>query len=581
LESVILAGNPNVGKSVLFYHLTGNYVTVSNYPGTTVEVARGKANIHGKQVNVFDTPGLYSLSPVTEEEAVTRRLLMENGAGIVVHVVDAKNLPRMLPLTLELLSCGFGLILVLNMMDEAAKHGVAINRAELARRLGVPVLEAAFTEGRGVTALKKEIARALQQRTRAECELPPADEESPYLSALRRRQQAERVLEGIFLSGRGPGRQSLAERLTLDPFYGVILMALVLYVGLYLVVGRFGAGTLVDLLEGTLFGGIIIPIVEYWVEAYVPWEPLRELLAREYGIMTLGFRYAFGVILPIVGTFFFMFSVLEDSGYLPRLAYLADGLMSRVGLNGRAVIPLTLGFGCGTMAVLVTRTLESKRERFIATFLLALAVPCSAQLGLMLSILSHEPYYLFIWTIIVGGMFLFCGSVLSAIVPGRRAPFFMELPPLRMPKLNAIFQKTLARMRWYFVEIIPVFIFISVLLFLLRSSGGIDKLTALLSPLLGSMGLPPGLSIVFIFGFFRRDYGAAGLLDLYRKGTLSGGQLLVAAVVLTLFLPCLAQLAVMVKERKLPATLVIMGSVALLAYAAGTMLRLLLGLPIL
>jgi ferrous iron transport protein B len=636
MESVILVGNPNVGKSLLFYHLTGNYVTVSNYPGTTVEVSGGKANIHGKLVRVLDTPGMYSLSPVTEEEAVTRRLLMDNAYATVVHVVDAKNLPRMLPLTLELLACGFRLILVLNMMDEAAKLGVRVNRGELGRRLGVPVLEAVLTEGRGVSVLKKELARSLQQRQRpAPIAMPATNEEKRmahclqgrypfpgvvigrlflegdseiislaekkedraafdrcrqiadssaarpllYEFALLRRQYAGKLLDGTFSPGADSVRQKLSERLTLDPVYGMVLMAFVLYVGLYLVVGRFGAGTLVDLLQGTLFGKIIIPILERWVESYVPWEMLRDVLAGEYGIMTMGFRYAFGIILPIVGTFFFMFSVLEDSGYLPRLAYLCDGLMRKVGLNGRAVIPLTLGFGCGTMAVLVTRTLESKRERFIATFLLALAVPCSAQLGLMLSILAQEPYHLFIWTVVVGGMFLFSGSVLDILLPGRRAPFFMEVPPLRMPKLNAIFQKTLARMRWYFLEIIPVFVLISVILCLLQSRGGLDLLSALLSPVLGSIGLPPELGIVFLAGFFRRDYGAAGLFDLYRQGSLHGGQLLVAAVVMTLFLPCLAQLAVMFRERKLPGTMMILAGVALITFCVGLLLRIVLGLP--
>ncbi len=635
MQQVILIGNPNVGKSVLFYHLTGNYVTVSNYPGTTVEVTRGKANIHGTLVSVHDTPGFYSLSPVTEEEAVTRRLLMESRNGIVVHVVDAKNLPRMLPLTLELLACGFRLILVLNMMDEAVRLGVRINRAKLARRLGVAVLEASFIEGYGIATLKKEISKHLRQKHEPQLmHLPLFTEQKKIASclqgeypfpravigrlflegdseivslvsntedqatvnccrniaaamserrllyefALQRSRQADALLDDIYFTGRA-GNQNLLERLTLDPFYSMVVMALVLYVGLYMVVGRFGAGTLVDLLEGTLFGKIIIPFFEARVAVYISWPPLRELLVGEFGVLTLGLRYAFGVILPIVGTFFFMFSVLEDSGYLPRLAYLADGMLCRIGLNGRSVIPLTLGFGCGTMAVLVTRTLESGRERFIATFLLALAVPCSAQLGLMLSILSREPYYLFIWTMVVGGIFLLSGTMLNTLLPGRRAPFFMEIPPLRSPRLNAILQKTLARIRWYLLEVIPVFLYISVLLYLLQSSGTLELLSDWLAPLLGTMGLPPQFGIIFIFGFLRRDYGAAGVYDLYRSGLISGGQLLIAAVVLTLFLPCLAQLTVMARERKLPLTLVIVVCVTLIALAVGTVLRIVLGLP--
>ncbi|MDW7649812.1 MAG: ferrous iron transport protein B [Bacillota bacterium] len=631
MKTLALVGNPNVGKSVLFYHLTGNYVTVSNYPGTTVEISRGMANVYGKSYTVYDTPGMYSLSPVTEEEAVTRRLLMEKPPDLIVHVVDAKNLPRMLPLTLELQSLGLPIILVLNMMDEAEKLRVHINRPALAARLGIPVLEAAFGDGRGVHALKREIMQQTQGRpAQTPCNRAPAvvqktaaclegrypiprqvvarlfleddseiirmvhkEERSEVVQrclqmqrntagercqfdfALGIRQEAQQILAGLFRAGSDAGKGWL-DRFTLNPLGGLLVTVLVLYIGLYLIVGRFGAGTLVDLLEGILFGEIIIPEISGWVNTYLPWFVLRELLAGEFGILTLGFRYAFGIILPIVGTFFFVFAVLEDTGYLPRLAYWLDSLMGKIGLNGRAVIPLTLGLGCGTMAVLVTRTLESRRERVIATFLLALAVPCSAQLGLIMALLSKEPVYLLIWVCMVSGIFLFAGQVLHVFLPGIRAPFFMELPPLRMPKLNAILQKTLARMHWYFLEIIPVFIVVSVSLFILREVGLLNRMAEWLTPLLGGMGLPPQLSLVFLYGFFRRDYGAAGLFDLYRAGQISGEQLL---VVLTLFLPCLAQLAIMVRERGILVSAAIAASVFMLAFAAGFLLRFALGLP--
>jgi ferrous iron transport protein B len=637
MKTVVLVGNPNVGKSVLFYQLTGNYVTVSNYPGTTVEISRGKANLFGRVVEVYDTPGLYSFSPVTGEEAVTRRLLFNVSPDLVVHVADAKNLPRMLPLTLELLSCGFPVLLVLNMVDEAEVLGVRVNHAELSRRLMIPVLQAAFTKLRGVNALKKEIARLIgQERSipsqfqlkgcpadvgaclQGEYPLPRAmigrlflegdqeiirmvEEKEPptvlkdcrrlmhpvkerrllFEFALQRRQIAEDLMQGIFHTGKYVGRPNLLDRLTLDPVGGLILMGLVLYVGLYLAVGRFGAGTLVDLLEGTLFGRIIIPVISHWIELYLPWPIVRDLLAGEYGIITLGLRYAFAIILPIVGTFFFVFSILEDSGYLPRLAYLADSWMKKVGLNGRAVIPLTLGLGCGTMAVLVTRTLESKREQFIATFLLALAVPCSAQLGLILAILSVDPAYLVVWILVTGAFFVCTGRILTSVLPGERAPFFMELPPLRMPKFNAIFQKTLARMRWYFLEIIPVFILVSMILFLLRTAALLDSIAAGLAPMLSWMGLPAELSVIFLYGFFRRDYGAAGLYDLYRAGLVDSRQLLVAAVVLTLFLPCLAQMTMMIRERGPLTALLITCCVFTLAFLAGIMLHALLGIILL
>ncbi|HZK25575.1 MAG TPA: ferrous iron transporter B [Oscillospiraceae bacterium] len=578
MKNVALIGNPNVGKSVLFYHLTGNYVVVSNYPGTTVEVSQGAAQLGGRTVTVYDTPGMYRLSPITEEEAVARRLLLERQMDCIVHVTDAKNLPRMLPLTLELLQYSYPVILVLNMMDEAEKLGVQIAQTELARRLGIPVIKTSLTQGQGLQALKRAVIEILKQGQLSKRTTTPPREESPKL-LLQRHQAAAQLLQGVYLQGPAAAKSSWLEMLTLHPWGGLLLMIVVLYAGLYLFVGRFGAGTLVNLIEGTLLGQIVLPALTHWLDNYLQWAPLRDLVIGEFGLLTMGFRYAFGIILPIVSTFFFVFAILEDSGYLPRLAYWADRWLGKIGLNGRAVIPLTLGLGCGTMAVLVTRTLESARERVLATFLLALAIPCSAQLGLILALLSAQPYYLLVWVVVICAMFIFSGLLVHKILPGQRAPFFMELPPLRLPTLNAILQKTLARMRWYFMEVIPVFIAVSVFLWLLQQTGVLTTLVALMQPYLGMLGLPSALSTVFLYGFFRRDYGTAGLYDLYHAGLLNGAQLLLASIVLTLFLPCLAQLAMMIRERGVFVSALISFLVAVLAFIGGVVVRIVLGLP--
>lgn len=583
MKAVVLVGNPNVGKSVLFYQLTGNYVTVSNYPGTTVEVSCGLANLDGKQVRVYDSPGIYSLLSLTEEEAITKRLLLEKRPALVVHVVDAKNLPRMLPLTLELLACGFPVILVLNMLDEAKKIGVQIKRRELASRLGITVVEAAFVKGWGVNVLRCQIIRHLNRSltVRPLCRSATMQEQGQpdfMAAALQRRRSAEKILEGVYSYG-DLRREACLDRLTLHPVVGLLFSIVVVYVGFYLLVGRLGAGILVDLFEGVLFAEIIIPRLTAWI-VYLPWQAVRELLTGDFGILTMGFRYAFGIIMPMVGTFFFVFAFLEDSGYLPRLAYWTDGLLKKIGLNGRAIIPLTLGFGCGTMAVVATRTLESKRERIAATFLLALSIPCSAQLGLLLAVLSGAPCLLLVWFLVVLLVFGVAGFLLNILLPGKRAAFFMELPPLRMPKLGAILQKTLARLRWYFMEVIPVFIFISVLLWFLAETGLLTRLIAGLEPLVGMLGLPPEMALIFLYGFFRRDYGAAGLFDLYRSETVSGAQMLVAAVALTLFLPCLAQLTMIVRERGVPVAAATVFLVTMTAFATALLVRLALGLPI-
>jgi ferrous iron transport protein B len=332
----------------------------------------------------------------------------------------------------------------------------------------------------------------------------------------------------------------------MEPLTGLPLLALALF-GLYLFVGVFGAGTLVGLIEEGLFDSWLTPWTEAAVARWVPWESLRQLLAGEYGVIPLGLRYAVGIILPIVGTFFLAFSVIEDSGYLPRLAMLIDRAFKRIGLNGRAVIPMVLGFGCDTMATVVTRTLETRRERVIATLLLALAIPCSAQLGVILALLAASPAGLAVWIGVVTAVFLLVGFLTARLMPGQRPSFFMELPPLRLPRPGNVLVKTLTRMEWYLREVLPVFLIISLAIWLGQLTGVFEWLLELLRPAVAELGLPQETALAFLFGFFRRDYGAAGLFDV--QDLMDGTQRTVAAVTLTLFLPCVAQVAVMLKER--------------------------------
>jgi len=338
-------------------------------------------------------------------------------------------------------------------------------------------------------------------------------------------------------------------RLTMNPLTGIPILLLVIYYGLYKFVGEFGAGTVVDFIESNIFEVYINPWINNIVNGYIPWKWLQDLIANEYGIITLGLRYAIAIILPIVGTFFLVFSVIEDSGYLPRLAMLVDRVFKKIGLNGRAVIPMTLGFGCDTMATMVSRTLETKRERIISTLLLALAIPCSAQLGVILALLSGSPKALFVWMIFILLVFLFIGYLTSKILPGDKPSFYMEVPPLRLPKISNVLTKTYSRMQWYLVEVIPLFVLASILIWFGNLTGLFSIIIEWIEPVVNMIGLPNEVAEIFLFGFFRRDYGAAGLFDLQQTGLLSPRQLVVAAATLTLFVPCIAQFAMMVKER--------------------------------
>jgi len=400
-----------------------------------------------------------------------------------------------------------------------------------------------------------------------------------YVLGLYRQKQASQIADLVTTpssSGKvGPGER--LSRWMMNPFTGLPIALLVLF-GLYEFVGVLGAQISVDFLEKIVFGRYINPFVTEIVRRIIPWLFLQNLFVGEYGIITLGMRYAIAIILPIVATFFLAFSVIEDTGYLPRLAMLIDRFFKKIGLNGRAVIPIVLGFGCDTMATITTRTLETKRERIIASFLLALAIPCSAQLGVILALLAGKPKSFAIWAGVVALVFFLIGYLASRVLPGERPLFYMDVPPLRWPKLSNILSKTYTRVEWYFKEILPIFILASILIWAGKITGLFDLITRSLTPLVQAIGLPDEVAPVFLYGFFRRDFGAAGLFDLTRGGGLSEVQLVVAVVTLTLFIPCIAQLSITIKERGLKTGLAMVAFIFPFAFLVGFLLNLVFNL---
>ena len=634
---VALVGAPNVGKSTLFNKLTGAYVTVSNYPGTSVGVDRGHGELGERSVEVIDTPGMYSLLPTTEEERVARRIVLEGDADVVVQVADAKSLERALPLTLQLLEVGRPLVLAVNMMDEAEDLGLEIDTARLEERLGIRVVPVVAVKGRGLDALADAVEDAVaslapvrpeysngvgeaidrvrdklqgvypvdptvfaallvqgdpeaaewvaevesDQGSAAVAELEAATAEfadtAIYRVAYERHRAAEAALDGA-VQGGDEEAESRSFRTWLGsalsrPLIGIPALLAVLYFGLFQFVGVFGAGTVVDWLETRVFENGLNPLFQSAFEWLIPWPWLQGLFVGEYGLLTLGVRYAVAIILPIVGTFFLFFSILEDSGYFPRLALLVDRTFKKIGLSGRAVIPMVLGFACDTMATMVTRTLETKRERVLATLLLALAIPCSAQLGVIIAILAGNGAALAVLVGVLTGVFLLVGWLSARIMPGESPTFHMELPPMRVPTFGNVMTKTTSRMQWYFVEVLPLFLLASVLLWFGELTGLLQLTLAGMTPIVGALGLPAETAEAFLFGFFRRDYGAAGLFDLNQEGLLNARQLTVAAVTLTLFVPCVAQFLMMLKERGVKTAMAIFAFTVPFAFGVGALLN--------
>ena len=624
----LLVGGPNVGKSALFGRLTGRYATVSNFPGTSVEVASGQCAFRGRRAQVADTPGLYAFLSVTEEERVARRAILAS-SGVIIHVVDASRLERSLPVTLQLLTLGRPLVVACNLVDEARAQGVEPDVGMLADRLGVPVVATVATTGEGVDdlasvafqaaapvdgwalpqpfagvvsklvcdgrgaasvrALEAELALAgdpeMESLVASSCRERWTEAEAARAAgwdsaedfavglATARRRMAAALLDGVApaASSRHPERgwRGALERVLLSPWSGVPLALLVVYLAFYEFVGHLAAGRVVEWIERVIFAGWLTPAVRAAARLAIPWPAAQDLLVGPFGLFTLGVRYAVAIVLPIVTSFFLAFALLEDSGYLPRVALLLDRGLKRVGLSGRAVIPLVLGFGCSTMATLVTRTLETKRERIIATLLLALAIPCSAQLGVVLGILSAVPAAAAVWALVILGVFLAVGWLAARLVPGEAPSFFMELPPLRRPQLRNVLLKTGTRVRWYFAEVFPLFLLASLVLWLGDLTGALRSATQALVPVVRLIGLPAEAAPAFLYGFFRRDFGAAGLYDIAARGMLSPAALTTAAVTITLFVPCVAQFLVMKKERGLGVALGVLAVATAVAFTVG------------
>lgn len=636
-ERIALVGNPNVGKSVIFGLLTGKYVTVSNYPGTTVEVSYGNISLDSKRFLLVDTPGTNSLLPMSEDEKVTRDILLRERPSAIIQVADSKNLRRTLLLTLQIAEIGIPMVLDLNMADEARDRGIVIDIDRLSAILGINVVPTIAPQRKGIKELRASLLnpaipkirvryhdtieefiekistllpdsaiskRAVSlmilsgdeslrewlrsnlsketikeiERLRDECQLKVKGALGSLINQARL-DLAKEITEKVvrYIPAQKGRLFSLIGRMSMHPLWGIPILLIVLF-ALYEFVGVFGAGTLVDFLEETIFGNYINPMATKIVKLLIPFDIIQEILVGEYGLVTVALTYAIAIILPITITFFIAFAILEDSGYLPRLAIMTNRLFNIMGLNGKAVLPMVLGLGCGTMAVMTSRILETRRERVITTFLLALAIPCSAQLGVILGMLGALSLKAtIIWSLCILVVLLVSGYLASKLVKGEKTDFFLEIPPIRKPDAMNILVKTLGRVEWYLKEAVPLFMLGTFILFLLHKLNLLTLIEKAASPVIVNLvGLPEKTTEAFILGFLRRDYGAAGLFTMAEKGLLTPVQSVVSLVTITLFVPCLANFFMIIKEMGIRTALIIIAIVFPTAFLAGGLLNWLL-----
>ncbi|WP_373531026.1 ferrous iron transport protein B [Vampirovibrio sp.] len=596
MRKVVLAGNPNVGKSLFFNAYTGMYVNVSNFPGTTIDVPKGQMD---DTTRLMDTPGVYGLSGLSEEEQVAENAILE--ADIIINVVSAISLSRDLFLTQQMIDYGKPLIVAVNQMDEAEARHLSVDLSRLEKLLGVPVLPTIAVQQQGLNEVREALRTA---RLGNVTPGSPAPEEIKALEANMahrmkiyglRRQHVNALAFQVVTDNSQPGsvRQLLSQRVgqaLLNPLVAFLAMLVVLY-ALYQVIGIWVAGDLVSLTEDVFMLGQnagawpgLIPVLQGWIAQVFPTDSfLYTVFGGEFGVLTMSIRYIFGVLFPLVLGFYVYISILEDCGYLPRVAVISDGLLNKIGLNGRAVIPLILGLGCVTMATVSTRVLTSNRERTIASTILAITIPCSAQLGVLIALMAKAGGVR-AWAVYIAALFavlIVMGTILNNMLPGRSSSLILDLPPMRIPNFKNIARKTWVRTVVFLKEAAPLFVLGSLLVAVLQATHLLEAIQNGLGPAIkASLHLPYETAQVFVMGLVRRDFGAAGLYLMADR--MSEAQLLTCLMVITLFVPCFASATVIWKERGIKEGLTVLAGSWVIAFGVGALIaRLLEMFPVL
>lgn len=538
---ILLMGNPNVGKSVLFSRLTGVRVISANYPGTTVNYTQGFMKVGDATAEVIDAPGTYTLEPTCEAEDVAVEML--RSGDVIVNVVDATNLERNLYLTLQLLEKDVPMIVALNLWDDTKHRGISIDVDTLSDILGVPVIPVSARTGQGIDLLVRSIPRATNPHN-----IPKSlNERWVSIGSIIDRVQ--------HLTHRHHRWYEQLEDASVKPRYGGFIAAVVLTASFFFI--RFIGETLINYIFDPLFHHLWAPFLMKLSSLMGGDGFLHQVIVgklingnihfvESFGLLSSGIYVPFGMVLPYIFAFYFILGILEDVGYLPRLAVLLDTAMHRIGLHGYAIVPTLLGFGCNVPAVLSTRVLESRRERFIAATLVCIAIPCATAQAMIFGLVGKfGGQYVLIVYLTLFIVWIVLGSILNRILKGRSPELLIEIPPYRVPPWHSVVQKLALRVRHFLIEAVPIIMAAVLIVNILFVAGTFDAVARFTAPVItGILGLPEDAITGIVVGFIRKD-AALGMLGLV---PMTAKQMVVGSVVLTMFFPCIATFVVLMKE---------------------------------
>jgi ferrous iron transport protein B len=566
-------------------------------------------------------------------EQETREYLLRGEVDAILNVVDASLLSRSLELTLQLLELRLPMVLCLNMADEARRKGIEIDAERLSRRLGIPVVFAVAVRGQGVAEAAREALRVAAEGAVAPVPRYGRDVEDA-LTALAEaipdpvtdelhctgRMAAIRGLEGdraflhamrhggeaplerfrsaaatLFAARGGDGDETLsAERhalamgifeavarvgapqvtlrdridaVLMHPAWGVLVFAAIMY-GFFLLVFRVGS----------LAEGPMVQWFEFASDALVRWLPANPQLAAAARGMMEGAGGALGIVLPYLVPFLIGLAVLEDIGYLPRAGYLLDGLMHRIGLHGKSMIPFLLGYGCSVPAILATRIIESPRDRFV-TAMLAVMFPCVARTTIIFGLIGyflgpHLAFAVYAINIVVVAA---VGVLMSRLAPRATPGLILEIPSYKVPSLHVIGAKVWLRIRGFLALALPILVAGSIVLSVLETVGAPQVLNAGLRPLTWALGLPASVGVPLVFGVLRKELALVMLFQALGTtqvaSVLTGGQMMVYTLFLVFYVPCVAAIAALARELGRVRTLAVVGATLATAVIVGLLAR--------